>query len=48
MIGLTGKDAGLGRWTPIAWRLSVLDGQGKVLASEHSFLWGTRIDLETK
>ncbi|MBJ7494569.1 MAG: hypothetical protein JHC77_06020 [Opitutales bacterium] len=48
VIGLTGKDAGLGRWTPIAWRLSVLDGQGKVLASEHSFLWGTRIDLETK
>jgi len=48
VVGLTGKDAGLGRWTPIAWRLSVLDGQGKVLASEHSFLWGTRVDLQSK
>ena len=48
VIGLTGKDAGLGRWTPIAWRLSVLDGQGKLLASEHSFLWGTRVDLQSK
>jgi len=48
VVGLTGKDAGLGRWTPIAWRLSVLDGQGKVLSSEHSFLWGTRVDLHSK
>lgn len=47
VIGLTGKDAGTGRWSPIAWRVTVLDGQGKILASEHSFLWGTRMETGT-
>ncbi len=45
VIGLTGKQAGEGRWRPIAWRVSVVDAQGKVLASRHSFLWGTPSDL---
>ncbi len=47
-IGLTGKDAGSGNWVPIAWRLTVLDAKGKVLASEHSFLWGARSELEAR
>ena len=45
VIGLTGKESGTGGWVPIAWRLSVLDSKGKVLASEHSFLWGTRSEI---
>ena len=48
VIGLTGKDAGLGNWVPIAWRLTVLNAKGKVLASQHSFLWGTRSELEAR
>jgi hypothetical protein len=48
VIGLTGKDAGSGNWVPIAWRLTVLNAKGKVLASEHSFLWGTRAELEAR
>ena len=47
-IGLTGKEAGSGNWVPIAWRLTVLDAKGKVLASEHSFLWGARSELEAR
>lgn len=45
VIGLTGKDAGDARWVPIAWRVSLVDAQGKVLASTHSFLWGSPTDL---
>lgn len=48
VIGLTGKEAGSARWVPIAWRLSLVDGQGKVLASTHSFLWGAPTDLTAK
>lgn len=48
VIGLTGKEAGSSRWVPIAWRLSVLDAKGKVLASEHSFLWGTRAEVQAR
>jgi hypothetical protein len=48
VIGLTGKDAGSPKWVPIAWRLSVVDVQGKVLASTHSFLWGSPTDLGQK
>lgn len=45
VIGLTGKDGGDPKWRPIAWRVSVVDGKGKYLASRHSFLWGTNLDL---
>ena len=45
VIGLTGKQAGDAKWRPIAWRVSVVDAQGKVLAAKHSFLWGTPRDL---
>lgn len=48
VIGLTGKDAGSPQWVPIAWRLSVVDAQGKVLAATHSFLWGSPTDLGQK
>mgnify|MGYP000110700432 CR=1 FL=1 len=48
VIGLTGKDAGSPQWVPIAWRLSVVDAQGKVLASTHSFLWGSPTDFGQK
>jgi hypothetical protein len=48
VIGLTGKDAGNAKWVPIAWRLSVVDAQGKVLAATHSFLWGSPTDLGQK
>ena len=45
VIGLTGKQAGDAKWRPIAWRVSVVDAKGKVLAAKHSFLWGTPRDL---
>ena len=45
VIGLTGKQAGDAKWRPIAWRLSVVDAKGKVLAAKPSFLWGTPRDL---
>ncbi|MBM3867720.1 MAG: hypothetical protein FJ384_02160 [Verrucomicrobia bacterium] len=45
VIGLTGKQAGDAKWRPLAWRVSVVDAQGKVLAAKHSFLWGTPRDL---
>ena len=45
VIGLTGKQAGEAKWRPIAWRVSVVDAKGKVLAAKHSFLWGTPRDL---
>lgn len=48
VIGLTGKDAGPANWVPVAWRLSVVDVQGQVLASTHSFLWGSPTDLVRK
>lgn len=45
VLGLTGKDGGSPDWHPVAWRLSVTDAQGKVIATKQSFLWGTRRDL---
>ncbi len=45
VIGLTGKQAGDAQWRPLAWRISVVDANGKVLAAKHSFLWGTPRDL---
>ncbi len=45
VIGLTGKQPGGAKWRPIAWRVSVVDAKGKVLAAKHSFLWGTPGDL---
>lgn len=44
-VGLTGAQAGPDGWRPIAWRISVADQSGKVLAARHSFLWGTPDDL---
>jgi len=48
IIGLTGKQAGAANWRPVAWRVSVVDGKGRYLASRHSFLWGTPLDLERR
>lgn len=48
VVGLTGKQAGSAQWRPIAWRVSAVDAQGKVLASRHSFLWGTPTDLDRR
>lgn len=48
VIGLTGKDAGDAKWVPVAWRVSLVDVHGKVLASTHSFLWGSPTDLVRK
>lgn len=45
VVGLTGRDGGAPNWRPVAWRISVTDAQGKVLATKHSFLWGTRRDV---
>ncbi len=45
VIGLTGKQAGDAKWRPIAWRVSVVDAQGRFLAAKHSFLWGSPSDL---
>ncbi len=44
VIGLTGKQSGDAKWRPIAWRVSVVDAKGRILASKHSFLWGTPSD----
>lgn len=45
VIGLTSKQPGEAKWRPVAWRVSVVDAKGKVLAAKHSFLWGTPGDL---
>lgn len=46
VVGLTGKEAGGPKWIPVAWCLTIVDAQGKILASQHSFLWGTPMELE--
>lgn len=39
-LGLTGKDWPGGRdMHPVAWRVSLRDGEGRTVASEQSFLW---------
>lgn len=48
VIGLTGAQAGEGKWRPVAWRFSAVDARGKVLAAKHSFLWGTPADLSAR
>ncbi|MEN9653611.1 MAG: hypothetical protein RL303_1331 [Verrucomicrobiota bacterium] len=48
VIGLTGKQAGGPQWRPVAWRLSLVDARGRVLAAKHSFLWGAPGDLGTR
>ncbi len=48
VIGLTGAQAGEGKWRPVAWRFSAVDAQGKVLAAKRSFLWGTPTDLSPR
>jgi hypothetical protein len=39
MVGLTGKDWPEGSVTPAAWRFTIKDANGKVLATEQSYLW---------
>jgi hypothetical protein len=48
VIGLTGKQSGTVSWRPVAWRVSVVDAQGKFMASSHSFLWGTPLDVSQR
>lgn len=48
VVGLTGKQAGEAKWRPLAWRLSLVDAQGRTLAAKHSFLWGAPSDLGTR
>jgi len=48
VLGLTGKQAGDAQWRPVAWRLSLVDASGRVLAAKHSFLWGAPGDLGTR
>ncbi len=48
VIGLTGKQSGTVSWRPVAWRVSVVDAQGKFIASSHSFLWGTPLDVSQR
>jgi len=38
-IGLTGKDWPEGSVTPAAWRFTIRDANGAVLATKHSYLW---------
>jgi hypothetical protein len=39
-LGLTGPDWAAGREShPVAWKLSLVDASGHVLASQQSFLW---------
>lgn len=39
-LGLTGSDWPAGKKThPVAWKLTVLGGDGRVLAEQKSFLW---------
>ncbi len=39
LVGLTGEDWPGAGHRPVAWRVRILDGKGKVIASEQSFLW---------
>ncbi len=45
VIGLTGPQSGPVNWRPIAWRISIVDATGKILASQHSFLWSKDKDV---
>lgn len=38
-VGLTGTDWAAPEAAPVAWRLTLLDADGNLLASHHSFLW---------
>lgn len=39
-LGLTGADWAAGpKGNPVAWKLALVDGQGRVLADQKSFLW---------
>lgn len=39
-IGLTGTDWADPGAAPVAWRISLIDARGNLLASRNSFLWG--------
>lgn len=45
-LGLTGPDARSPKWNPVAWRVSVVGPDGKVLAAKRSFLWGAPRERE--
>jgi len=38
-LGLTGTDWPDAKTNPVAWKLDVLAADGRVLASEKSYLW---------
>jgi hypothetical protein len=38
-LGLTGSDWSETKPHPVAWKLEILDGEGRVLAAEKSYLW---------
>jgi hypothetical protein len=38
-LGLTGKDWSDAKASPVAWKLELLDADGRVLATEKSYLW---------
>lgn len=40
MLGLTGPDWPDHKAHPVAWKLDLLSADGKVVATQHSFLWG--------
>ena len=40
LLGITGDDWESPKIKPIAWRIEIKDGTGKVIASKQSFLWG--------
>ena len=39
MLGLTGPDWPHRKTHPVAWKLDLLSSDGKVVATQHSFLW---------
>jgi hypothetical protein len=38
-LGLTGADWGASTVTPMAWKLEIVDVDGRLLATEKSYLW---------
>ena len=40
LLGITGDDWKSPKIKPVAWRIEIKDGTGKVIASKQSFLWG--------
>ena len=40
LLGITGDDWKSPKIKPVAWRIEIKDGTGKVISSKQSFLWG--------